>query len=163
MQISLIAALSENYVIGNGGQLLWHLPDDFKYFKSVTINKPIVMGRKTFDSIGKPLPGRLNIVLTRDVDWEHDGVEVVSTVDQALAAAGDVDECMIIGGEQIYRLFLPLAQKLYLTWVDYPGEGDAHFPDFDQNDWQITALQQHPRDEKHEFAFRFVNYVRAAS
>ena len=124
MKISLIVAVSRNGAIGLNNQLPWYLPEDLKYFKSVTMGKPLIMGRKTFDSIGRPLPGRANIVLTRDPQWTSDGVEVVQSAEQALVAgeiaceAADVDEIMVIGGEQIYRMTLDLADRIYLTQVD---------------------------------------------
>ena len=131
MKISLIVAVSRNGAIGLNNQLPWYLPEDLKYFKSVTMGKPLIMGRKTFDSIGRPLPGRANIVLTRDPQWTSDGVEVVQSVEQALVAAeiaceaADVDEIMVIGGEQIYRMTIDLADRIYLTQVDADVEGDA--------------------------------------
>ena len=147
MKISLIVAVSRNGAIGLNNQLPWYLPEDLKYFKSVTMGKPLIMGRKTFDSIGRPLPGRANIVLTRDPQWTSDGVEVVQSVEQALVAgeiaceAADVDEIMVIGGEQIYRMTIDLADRIYLTQVDADVEGDAFFPDIDLNNWSQTSVK----------------------
>ena len=147
MKISLIVAVSRNGAIGLNNQLPWYLPEDLKYFKSVTMGKPLIMGRKTFDSIGRPLPGRANIVLTRDPQWISDGVEVVQSVEQALLAgkiaceAADVDEIMVIGGEQIYRMTLDLADRIYLTQVDADVDGDAFFPDIDLNNWSQTSVK----------------------
>ena len=159
MKISLIVAVSRNGAIGLNNQLPWYLPEDLKYFKSVTMGKPLIMGRKTFDSIGRPLPGRANIVLTRDPQWTSDGVEVVQSVEQALVAgeisceAADVDEIMVIGGEQIYRMTLDLADRIYLTQVDADVEGDAFFPDIDLNDWSQTRVKLPEIIDKHPYQF----------
>ena len=159
MKISLIVAVSRNGAIGLNNQLPWYLPEDLKYFKSVTMGKPLIMGRKTFDSIGRPLPGRANIVLTRDPQWTSDGVEVVQPVEQALVAAeiaceaADVDEIMVIGGEQIYRMTLDLADRIYLTQVDADVEGDAFFPDIDLNDWSQTRVKLPEIIDKHPYQF----------
>lgn len=136
--ISFIAALANNRVIGKDNELLWRIPEDFKHFKARTVGKPIVMGRKTFESLGRPLPDRHNIVITRNADYRAEGVTVVPTPDAALAAAGDVDEVMIIGGAQIYEQFLPRANRLYLTWVDVYPEGDALFPECGNAEWVET-------------------------
>ena len=159
MKISLIVAVSRNGAIGLNNQLPWYLPEDLKYFKSVTMGKPLIMGRKTFDSIGRPLPGRANIVLTRDPQWISDGVEVVQSVEQALLAgeiaceAADVDEIMVIGGEQIYRMTIDLADRIYLTQVDADVEGDAFFPDIDLNDWSQTRVKLPEIIDKHPYQF----------
>jgi dihydrofolate reductase len=159
MKISLIVAVSRNGAIGLNNQLPWYLPDDLKYFKSVTMGKPLIMGRKTFDSIGRPLPGRANIVLTRDPQWTSDGVEVVQSVEQALVAgeiaceAADVDEIMVIGGEQIYRMTIDLADRIYLTQVDTDVEGDAFFPDIDLNNWSQTRVKLPEIIDKHPYRF----------
>ena len=159
MKISLIVAVSRNGAIGLNNQLPWYLPEDLKYFKSVTMGKPLIMGRKTFDSIGRPLPGRANIVLTRDPQWTSDGVEVVQSVEQALVAgeiaceAADVDEIMVIGGEQIYRMTIDLADRIYLTQVDTDVEGDAFFPDIDLNNWSQTRVKLPEIIDKHPYQF----------
>ena len=159
MKISLIVAVSRNGAIGLNNQLPWYLPEDLKYFKSVTMGKPLIMGRKTFDSIGRPLPGRANIVLTRDPQWTSDGVEVVQSVEQALVAgeiaceAADVDEIMVIGGEQIYRMTIDLADRIYLTQVDTDVEGDAFFPDIDLNNWSQTSVKLPESIDKHPYQF----------
>ena len=142
--IALVVAAAENNAIGKNNQLLWHLPEDLQYFKRTTMGKPIVMGRKTFESIGRPLPGRLNIVITRQQDWQHDGVKVVHSIDDALRLAeaqsmiDGVDEVMVIGGAEIYKTALPQADKLYITRVDAEIEGDAFFPEIDSSVWQET-------------------------
>ena len=159
MKISLIVAVSRNGAIGLNNQLPWYLPEDLKYFKSVTMGKPLIMGRKTFDSIGRPLPGRANIVLTRDPQWTSDGVKVVQSVEQALVAgeiaceAADVDEIMVIGGEQIYRMTIDLADRIYLTQVDADVEGDAFFPDIDLNNWSQTRVKLPEIIDKHPYQF----------
>ena len=159
MKISLIVAVSRNGAIGLNNQLPWYLPEDLKYFKSVTMGKPLIMGRKTFDSIGRPLPGRANIVLTRDPQWASDGVEVVQSLEQALVAgeiaceAADVDEIMVIGGEQIYRMTIDLADRIYLTQVDTDVEGDAFFPDIDLNNWSQTRVKLPEIIDKHPYRF----------
>ena len=166
MKIALIVAASQNHVIGLDNQLPWHLPEDLQYFKTVTMGKPILMGRKTYDSIGRPLPGRANIVLTRDTNWTAQGVEVVNNLDAAIAAseeackAADVDELMIIGGEQIYRKFLPVANKLYLTKVEAEIEGDAYFPVIDSNQWRQVA-EKIP-EKVGNYSYRFVVLERIA-
>ena len=159
MKISLIVAVSRNGAIGLNNQLPWYLPEDLKYFKSVTMGKPLIMGRKTFDSIGRPLSGRANIVLTRDPQWTWGGVEVVQSLEQALVAgemaceAADVDEIMVIGGEQIYRMTIDLAERLYLTQVDADVEGDAFFPDIDLNSWSQTSVKLPEIIDKHLYQF----------
>jgi len=159
MKVSLIVAVSRNGVIGIDNQLPWHLPEDLKYFKSVTMGKPIIMGRKTFDSIGRPLPGRTNIVITRDSSWQAEGAEVAQTLAQAMTlgrlacANADVDEAMVIGGEQIYRMTLPAADRLYLTEVQAEVEGDAFFPEFDASDWHQVSEQLPETTDTHPYRF----------
>jgi dihydrofolate reductase len=147
--LSIIVAMANNNAIGKDNQLLWHLPEDLQYFKRTTMGKPIVMGRKTFESIGRPLPGRLNIVITRQKNWRHDGVKVVHTIDDALRLAeaqsiiDGIDEMMVIGGAEIYNTALPKADKLYVTRVDAEIEGDAFFPKIDQAVWKETQREHH--------------------
>ena len=160
MKVALIVAVSENNVIGRDNQLPWHLPEDLQYFKSVTMGKPILMGRKTYDSIGRPLPGRANIVITRDPNWTAEGVIVVNSLEDAMAEgaqacnATESDEIMVIGGAQIYRDCLPIADKLYLTKVDAEIEGDAFFPEIDNNQWQKTS-EKTPNDLA-KYPYRFI-------
>ncbi len=141
-EIALIVAKAENDTIGRDNQLPWHLPDDLAYFKRVTMGKPIIMGRKTFESIGRPLPGRPNIVITRQPGWLAEGVTVCNSVEQAIALGrhmaeqAGVDEAMVIGGSEIYRQALPLASRLYLTQVHAEVPGDAHFPAIEPSQWQ---------------------------
>jgi len=156
MIISIIAAMDRNHLIGNENQLPWHLPADFAHFKSVTMGKPIIMGRKTFESIGKPLPGRTNIVLSRNPDTCFDGVVCVSNFDEAVAAVSDAEEVMIIGGSTIYEMLLPQTDRMYLTFVDGDFDGDAWFPAYDENQWRETESVLCPADEKNRYDCRFV-------
>jgi dihydrofolate reductase len=160
--ISLIVAASTNNVIGVQGELPWRLSDDLKRFKRLTMGKPIVMGRRTWQSIGRPLPGRRNIVLTRQDGFAATGCEVVASPAAALTAAGDAEEIMIIGGSQIYDLFLPKAARLYLTRVHADIDGDAFFPELDAAEWQLIASEAHAADDANDFAFEFRTYERTA-
>ena len=161
MDITLIAALDRNRVIGRAnGDIPWKLPDDVAHFKHETIGKPIVQGRKTYDTVGKPLPKRKNIVLSRS-GGAIEGCTVAHTVDQALAAAGEVPELMIIGGGEIYAMFLPLATKLTLTHVDAAVEGEAHFPEWDRSAFREISREHHAIDGRHAYAFDIVRYARA--
>ncbi len=161
-RITLIAAVAENGVIGVDGRLPWHLPADLKRFKALTWGRPIVMGRRTFESIGRPLPGRRNIVLTRDRGWRAPAKVVVAhDPDEALRLAGAAAEVMVIGGAEIYRLFLPRADRLELTEVDLAPRGDARFPAFDRSEWRETAREEHAGEEgRPAFRFRTLERVR---
>lgn len=152
MIISLIAAMGRNRVIGKNNQLPWKLSADMKRFKELTLNKPVIMGRKTFESIGRPLPNRKNIVITRDKNYRADGCNVVHTAHEALKAAGGVPEAVVIGGAQIYSEFLQMANKLYLTFIDADFEGDAYFPEFGKNEWKEISREEHS-DGKLKFSF----------
>ncbi len=159
--ISIIVAASTNNVIGVQGELPWRLSDDLKRFKQLTMGKPIVMGRLTWESIGRPLPGRQNIVITRQSDFVADGCDVVDSPAAALSVAGDAEEIMIIGGSQIYDLFLPKAGRLYITRVDAVVDGDAYFPTIDDNDnWTLIETVAHVTSDVNEFAFEFRTYER---
>ena len=151
--ISLITAVSANGVIGRSGELPWHLSDDLKRFKQLTLGKPIIMGRKTHESIGRALPGRQNIVLTSQSEFFADDCDVVSSVDAAMDAAGDADEIIVIGGGEIYVLFLPLAERIYMTRVHVDIDGDARFPQFDASQWQETSHSDHSAGELNDYAF----------
>ena len=153
--ISLIAAMDRNRAIGRGNALPWHLPDDLKHFKQVTLGKPVVMGRKTFESLGcRPLPGRPNLVVSRQ-GVHADGVAVFATLEAALLAAQcQADEVMVIGGGQIYAQALPLAERLYLTRVETEIEdADTWFPEWDRDAWQLLEETHHPADERHPWPF----------
>ena len=143
MIISLIAAVGKNNVIGTDNKLPWKLSADLKRFKAITSGKPVVMGRKTFESIGKPLPNRANIIITRDKNYKADGCVVVHSAEEALNAAKGNAEIMIIGGEQIFKEFLPIANKLYLTIIDKDFEGDSYFPEYDKSEWKEVSREEH--------------------
>jgi len=159
-RVSLIVAMAQNGVIGRGNGLPWKLPEDLRRFKASTMGKPLLMGRKTYESIGRPLPGRLNIVLTRAADWSAPGVSVVHTVEEALSAAGDAGELMVIGGAEIYRLVMPFARRIYLTHVHAEVPGDTYFPAFDPTQWVDVECDAHPADERNAFALTFVTLER---
>ncbi|MGG8472595.1 type 3 dihydrofolate reductase [Rahnella sp. PAMC25617] len=154
MIISLIAALATDRVIGMENAMPWHLPGDLAWFKRNTLNKPVIMGRKTFESIGHPLPGRLNIVISSK-PGEHEGVTWVTSLDAALAAAGDVEEVMVMGGGRVYEQLLPKANRLYLTHIDAEVEGDTHFPDYEPDDWESTFSEFHDADEQNSHGYCF--------
>ncbi|TDF38653.1 type 3 dihydrofolate reductase [Alteromonadaceae bacterium M269] len=157
----MIAAMASNRVIGRDNQMPWHLPADLKHFKQVTLGKPIVMGRKTYESIGKALPGRLNIVLSRDPSYQLKDATVVANVDEAVSAAGDIDELMIIGGGYVYQQFLERANKLYLTFIALDVDGDTQFPDYEASgSWKVIEEIEHEQDEKNAYNYRFVTKVR---
>ncbi|MCP1381747.1 dihydrofolate reductase [Runella salmonicolor] len=162
MLISLIVAAAQNGVIGRDNQLIWHLPDDLKQFKRLTTGHPIIMGRKTFNSIGKPLPNRTSIVITRNQDWQFEGVIVVNSVNEAVEAARQTgtDEAFVIGGAEVYKMTLPVADKIYLTEVKAEFEGDAYFTIPNKEEWQEVSRVSHATDEKHTIAFDFVELVR---
>lgn len=157
MQISLIAAMTDDGIIGARNRMPWHLPSDMKWFREHTLGKPIVMGRKTYESFGaKPLPQRHNIVVTRDRDYQAEGISVVHDIDAALQAADGAQEVMIIGGASFYAQMLPRAQRLYITYVHTLIEGDAWFPHFNPDRWQQARRRECPADEKNPFAHTFV-------
>ena len=159
MIISLIAAMDKNRLIGVKNGLPWHLPADFKHFKEVTMGKPVIMGRKTFESIGKALPGRKNIVISR-AGFAAEDVSVVDSIEKALEAVAGADEVMIIGGASFYEQMIDRADRMYLTYVDAECEGDAWFPGFEANDWDVIEEKSYPADDKNNYAFRIVTYQR---
>jgi dihydrofolate reductase len=152
-RISLIAAVARNQVIGSSGQLPWHLPEDLRHFKATTMGHPMVMGRKTFESIGRVLPGRRTIVISRNPSFRHPEVEVTHSFAEALALAGPADEVFVVGGGEVYAEALPFAHRLVLTEVDDSPEGDTRFPDWDRSQW--SEVERDPRD-----GFAFVTYER---
>ncbi|BFM49476.1 type 3 dihydrofolate reductase [Marinomonas sp. THO17] len=162
--LSLIVAMSTNRTIGINNALPWHLPNDLKYFKQATMGKPIVMGRKTFESIGKPLPGRRNIVITRDDKYQAEGIDVVSSLEQAIALGEDIclvngqEEVMVIGGAQIYELALPKADRLYITHVDAEVAGDAFFPEVDWPSFTLMAEENFVAEGHNPYDYRFSVY-----
>lgn len=161
MRISLIAAVAANGVIGAGGTLPWHLPDDFRWFKAQTMGKPVVMGRKTWESLAGALPGRRNIVLTRDPGYVAAGATVVDSPEAAKQAAGNVEEIMVIGGGEIYRAFMPDATRIFLTHVDAVVPGDTNFPVLSPEEWVLVSSDSHPADKRHAHEFEFRVYERA--
>jgi len=158
--VTLIVAADRRGVIGRDGGLPWHLPDDLRRFKTRTMGKPIVMGRRTWDSIGKPLPGRHNIVITRQPSLVLDGATVVDSLDAALRAAGAVPEVCVIGGAEIFRLALPAATTVELTVVEADVGGDTFLPALDVADWVETSREAHPADARHDYPFTFVTLRR---
>ncbi|WP_111805225.1 type 3 dihydrofolate reductase [Aeromonas allosaccharophila] len=162
MKISMIAAMAHDRVIGKDNQMPWHLPADLAHFKRVTLGKPVLMGRKTFESIGRPLPGRRNLVISRNPGYQAEGIEVVGSVEAALAllASSAVEELMVIGGGHLYAEMLPSADRLYLTQIDLAVEGDTRFPAFDDGQWLRIACESHPADEKNPHPYRFETWQR---
>jgi len=160
-KITLIVAAAENNAIGKDNQMLWHLPNDFKYFKKNTLEHSVVMGRKTFVSIGKPLPERRNIILTRDMNYSHEDVDVANSVQEVLNYCRDEREIFIIGGAEIYKQTLPLADKILLTRVHTTIDGDAYFPALLDHEWKLVSAEKHENDEKHAFDYTFEVYERA--
>ncbi|MDK2778108.1 MAG: dihydrofolate reductase [Pseudomonadota bacterium] len=170
MKLSLIVALARNHVIGIDNKLPWYLPNDLKYFKQVTMGKAIIMGRKTYESIGKPLPGRTNIIITRQTDYQPpgrtDSVNVVASLQEArdlaenLALINGQDEALIIGGAEIYAQALPLVERMYLTEVHAEVDGDAYFPSFDRSQWQALAREDFAAEGGNPYDYSFVVYER---
>ena len=158
MKISIIAAMDHDRVIGINNRLPWHLPDDLQHFKIITLGKSIIMGRKTFESIGKALPKRRNIVLSRQSDFSAPGIEIFDSLEAALQACKDEEEVVIIGGENLYQQAKPFVTHLYLTLVDTYVKGDAFFPEWDLSAATLLAECEHPADENHAYSFRFLNY-----
>lgn len=161
-RIELVVAAARNGVIGRDNGLPWRLPDDLKRFKTLTMGHPILMGRKTFASIGKPLPGRQNIVLTRDAAFDAPGVSIVRSWEDAVAQA-DGGTLMVIGGAEIYRLALPVADRIHLTEVEATVEGDAHFPTIDPREWREVSRESHSADERHALGMAFVTLDRVSA
>ena len=162
MKLALVVAVARNGVIGRAGELPWRLPADSRHFKRVTMGHCIIMGRRTYESIGRPLPGRSSIVVTRDRDYVQEGVEVVHDFDCALEAArrrGE-DEAFVIGGADLYHLALPRADRLYITRVHADVEGDTYFPAFDPSRWRRAHELRHEADDRHSHAFSFETYER---
>jgi dihydrofolate reductase len=158
--ISLIVAMAQNGVIGRDNSLPWRLPEDLKRFRAFTLGKPILMGRKTFESLGRPLPNRTNLVLTRDRSWSAPGVIVVHSIEEALMQAASSDELVVIGGAEIYRLVLPVARRIYLTHVHADVPGDITFPEFDATQWADVEWTSQPADESHAYPLTFVTLER---
>jgi len=158
-RISFVLAFDRNKVIGRNGGLPWRLPDDMRHVREVTDGKPLIMGRRTYASIGRPLRGRTSIVLTRDPEFHPEGVLTARTPEEALALAGDVPEVIVFGGAEVFRHFLPMADRIYLTQVDADVGGDTYF-DFVSTDWQVIENTPHLADERHPYAFNFLTLDR---
>ncbi len=156
MRISAICAMSENRVIGNHNQLPWHLPADLKHFKKITSGKPILLGRKTYESIGRPLPDRCNIVITRDMHFQAPGCLVVNSIEHALEAVAYSEEVFIIGGALLYHQTLSMIQRLYMTLIHQNFDGDAFFPDIDLHEWRETERIDHQADAENPYAYSFI-------
>jgi dihydrofolate reductase len=167
MSVSLIAAVSENNVIGHKGRLPWHLPDDLQRFRKLTGGKTVIMGRKTYESLGQPLPNRRNIIVTRQEGYRAEGCEVVHSLEEALRKASapspqtpGMEEVFVIGGAELYRQALALAHRLYLTRVHAQVEGEVFFPEVDWLQWREVAREGHPADRRHPYPFTFLEYER---
>jgi dihydrofolate reductase len=159
--VSIIVATDERGGIGRDGKLPWHLPEDLKRFKALTLGKPIVMGRRTWDSIGRPLPGRHNIVVSRQAGLQLEGADAVVSLDAALALAGDAEEVCIIGGAEIYALALPRSDRIHLTLVQTVVDADTWFPSLEPARWHEVSREDRPADPRHAFAFSFIELRRA--
>jgi len=155
-RINIIVAMANNRTIGLDNKMPWHLPADLRHFKAITMDHPIIMGRKTYQSIGKALPGRRNIVVSRAADYKLEDAEVVQDLDQAVASCGDVSDVMIIGGATIYEQMLAKADRLYLTFIELDVEGDTYFPDWREHGFREIASESHQIDEKNPYSYRFV-------
>ena len=163
MRVSLVLAMARNRVIGRNNGLPWHLPEDLKHFKRITLGKPVLMGRRTFESIGKALPGRTNLVLTHRKDWEFPGVLPVHSVDEAVARAGVAEELACIGGAEVYRLVLPISTRIYLTRVEADVSGDTVFPPIDPAKWVERETRTVAADERNEYDMTFMTLERVAA
>jgi len=159
--LSLIVATAENNVIGKANTMPWHLPADLAYFKKTTLGKPIIMGRKTFESIGRPLPNRQNIVVTRDVSYQAEGIDIVDSIEKALSLVSEAEEVMVIGGGTVYQSCLAQADRLYITHIHAKIEGDTYFPDYDrENDWKKVCCESYQADERNAYNMDFCVYQR---
>ncbi|QPH39384.1 dihydrofolate reductase [Pedobacter endophyticus] len=155
-QLNIAVAVADNFAIGRNNQLLWHMPADLKFFKQTTSGHTVIMGRKTFDSVGKPLPNRRNIVVTRDASLKIDGAEVVNSLDEAIKLSEDSDgPIFIIGGAEIYRQALPKTDTIYLTTIHHTFDADAFFPEIDRNEWEVISSESHQADEKNKYDYTF--------
>lgn len=165
MTLAIVVAASLNNAIGKDNRLLWSLPNDMKFFKNTTWAMPVIMGRKTFESLGKPLPGRLNIVITRQADWQPEGAAQAGSLQEAIQVAKGEHfrEAYVIGGGEIYREALPLTDTIYLTRVETVVDADTFFPEIDDKQWKLSYSQSFAADEKHAYPYRFETWVRQAS
>ena len=159
MIVSIVVAIAENYAIGKNNQLLWHMPADLKHFKQITTGHTVIMGRKTFDSVGKPLPNRRNIIVTRQ-DIRIEGCEVVKSIDEALELCGGEEEVFIVGGAEIYKLAMSKTDRIYLTIIHHSFDADTLFPEIDYMEWKETAREDHQPDEKNKLPYSFITLER---
>lgn len=158
--VVVVAAMARGRVIGRAGDMPWHLPADLAHFKALTLGHPVLMGRRTFESIGRPLPGRTNIVISRGCPDLPEGVQLAASLEQAMSLAGAAEQLMVIGGGQIYQAALPLADRLELTLIDARIDGDTFFPQFDPAEWMLRACQARPADARNQHALNFVSLER---
>ena len=159
--LSLIAAVGSNNVLGRGNDLIWHLPNDFKFFKDTTKGHPVIMGRKTYDSMGKPLPNRTNIIVTRQKGLSIEGCLIFNTLKEAIDKANALDDNpFIIGGAEIYKMAMPFVDRMLLTHVEFEEDGDAYFPEFNTNNWHEELIAEQAVDEKHQYPYRIKSYTR---
>jgi len=162
-RLSMIVAMARNRVIGADGKIPWHLPNELQLFKSVTMGHHIIMGRKTYESIGRLLPGRTTVIVTRQKDYSVAGAKIAHTLEQAVALCAGDSEIFVIGGGELYRAAMPLADRIYLTVVDAQPAGDTQMPEFDAGQWQLTSTQQFHKDERHAHDYRFEVHDRVAA
>lgn len=158
--LSIIAAVSQNNVIGKDNKLIWHLPADMQFFKQTTMGHTLIMGRKTFESFGKPLPGRKSIVVTRQKDWNFNGVTAVNSLQAAIDTAPKNEEVFIIGGSEVYKQAMPLCNKMYLTVIHHDFKGDAFFPEVDFSEWKLVKDDYNQSDEKNHYCYSFRTYIK---
>jgi dihydrofolate reductase len=159
MIVTIVVAIAENYAIGKNNQLLWHMPADLKHFKQITSGHTVIMGRRTYDSVGKPLPNRRNIIITRQ-DISIPGCEVVKSVDEALELCAGEEEVFIVGGAEIYKLAMDQTDRIYLTIIHHSFDADTVFPEIDYMQWKETAREDHQPDEKHKYSYSFITLDR---
>ncbi len=159
-KLSIICGMDENRLIGKDNALPWHLPADMAYFKKTTMSKPLLMGRKTYESIGKPLPGRRNIIITRDSSYQAEGCDVTHSIQQALDLVADQPEIMLMGGASLYEQTIDIADCLYITEIHHKFEGDAWFPAINPIQWKESWRENHPADDRNHYPFSFVKYLR---
>ena len=159
--INIVVSKASNNVIGAKNDLIWHLPNDLKHFKNITSGHPIIMGRKTFESLGRPLPNRTNIVVTRDQNWSAENIEIETSLSKAIEAAQKIDQDIyIIGGGNIYKQAMEFADVLYITEVHHEFDGDTYYPEIDSDEWEEVEREDFKKDEKHPYAYSFVTYKR---
>lgn len=159
MTVTIVVAIAENYAIGKNNQLLWHMPADLKHFKQITSGHTVIMGRKTYDSVGKPLPNRRNIIITRQ-EITIPGCEVVTSVEEALELCADEEEVFIVGGAEIYKLAMNKTDRIYLTIIHHSFDADTFFPEIDYMEWKEVSREDHTADEKHKYAYSFIKLER---